>query len=123
VRDNVQSMSFCDDGTLWVGSAGNGLAMIDPSGSVSFVPSPDNYVYAVACDPSDHSVWVGFGDGGFGRYKDGKWWTADTTLPKFASTAPVRSIQIDRWSSPRVVWFAHLASKAGPGGVTAYSGQ
>jgi hypothetical protein len=125
VRDNVQSLSFCDDGTLWVGSAGNGLAAIDPSGSVSFVQTPTGTggnVLAVACDPADRSVWVGFGYGGFGRYKEGKWWTVDTTAPKFAATSPVRSIQIDRWSTPRVVWFAHQATKAGPGGVTAYSG-
>jgi hypothetical protein len=35
----------------------------------------------------------------------------------------VRSIQIDRWSPTRIVYFAHLrTSKGAPGGVTAYSG-
>lgn len=125
-RDNVSSLSFCTDGTLWVASAGNGLARIDPAGGgVSFVDLPaglGNVAFAVACDPADASVWVGFGWGGFGRYKDGRWWTVDATAPKFASSTPVRSIQIDRWSSPRVVWFAHQASRSGPGGVTAYSG-
>jgi hypothetical protein len=34
----------------------------------------------------------------------------------------VRNIQIDRWTSPRIVYFAHVASALGPGGVTAYAG-
>jgi hypothetical protein len=35
----------------------------------------------------------------------------------------VTSIQIDRSASPRIVWFAHVATARGdPGGVTAYRG-
>jgi hypothetical protein len=125
LRDNVQSLSFCDDGTLWAGSAEHGLARVGPNGDVSYVDLPPNLgnsALAVACDPSDDSVWVGFGWGGFGRYRDGGWWTVGTDAPRFAWQNPVRSIQIDRWSSPRVVYFAHTTSRFGPGGVTAYDG-
>jgi hypothetical protein len=124
--DAVTSLSFCDDGTLWIASALHGLARRRPDGSISYVSLPaglgDN-ASAVACDPADGSVWVGFGWGGFGRWNGG-WWTMQggAGTPSFASQAPVRNIQIDRWTSPRVVYVAHAASRLGPGGVTVYDG-
>jgi hypothetical protein len=124
--DVVTGMSFCADGTLWVASMAYGLARRDPSGSwsnVAMPPKTDQRASAVACD-TDGSVWVGFDYGGFGRWKSGTW-VADGYVPQGApafAQGQVRSIQIDRWSSPRVVWFAHPASKAGAGGVTAYAG-
>lgn len=139
IADMVSSMSFCDDGTLWVASSTNGLARvtIDRAAwgkrserpwaelvSISYVNLPSGLgssALAVACDPTDDSVWVGFGWGGFGRYKGGQWWIVPNDAPKLAHN-PVRSIQIDRWSSPRVVWFAHTSSRLGPGGVTACAG-
>jgi hypothetical protein len=124
--DAIRSLSFCDDGTLWMASALHGLARRAPDGTLSFVSLPTgfgNNASAVACDPSDGSVWVGFGWGGFGRYKDGGWSLVDVQRsPPFAYQSPVRNIQIDRWASPRVVYFAHVASRLGPGGVTAYAG-
>ena len=124
--DMVTSLSFCDDGTLWIASALHGLARRAPNGSISYVALPDgtgNSASAVACDPSDGSVWVGFGWGGFGRWNGG-WWLPDVAkAPPFAVSAPVANIQIDRWASPRIVYVAHQASRAGPGGVTAYDGQ
>jgi hypothetical protein len=128
LRDNVESLSFCDDGTLWIASSVHGLARRAPDGSVSYVDLPaglgDNAT-AIACDPSDGSVWVGFGWGGFGRLKDGRWTSLDGLVgldaPAFVGN-PVRSIQIDRWTSPRVVWFAHVPTRGGPGGVTSYAG-
>jgi hypothetical protein len=126
VADNVSSLSFCGDGTLWIASSTNGLARRAQDGTIATVSLPANHgnsALAVACDPSDGSVWVGFGWGGFGRYKNGAWWTYDGHgAPPFAVQNPVRSIQIDRWSDPRVVWFAHTDSRFGPGGVTAYRG-
>jgi hypothetical protein len=123
--DAVSSLSFCDDGTLWIASSLHGLARRSPAGAISYVELPPglgNSASAVACDPGDGSVWVGFGWGGFGRWS-GAWWTvSEVSPPAFAANAPVRSIQIDRWASPRIVYFAHAASRNGPGGVTVYDG-
>jgi hypothetical protein len=69
--DAVSSLSFCDDGTLWIASSIHGLARRAPDGSISYLSLPGekgNSASAVACDPSDGSVWVGFGWGGFGRW-------------------------------------------------------
>lgn len=141
--DNAQSVSFCSDGSLWVASGGKGLARLvidraairadpnvppDVAVSVEPVALPDGFgdnAWAVACDV-DGSVWVGFGWGGFGRLKGGRWELplqgAADGVPAHALN-PVRSIQIDRWSTPRRVYFAHVPSvKLGPGGVTVYSG-
>lgn len=133
IDDHVESLAFCDDGSLWIGSSAHGLARRDPSGAVQYVDLPDpaghgNDVYAVACDPSDQSVWIGLGWGGLMRYRDGKFTALDATgSPEFV-THPVRSIQIDRWSSPRIVYaaFVPVAGTSGaparPGGVAAYAG-
>jgi hypothetical protein len=87
---------------------------------------------SVACDPSDGSIWAGSAfDGGIWRLKGGAWTTLPAAAPAFALTGPVRSIQIDRWASPRIVYFAHQAVSrraadgtitTAPGGVSAYSG-
>lgn len=133
IDDHVESLSFCDDGTLWVGSSTHGLARRAPGGAFVAIPLPDpaahgNSVYAVACDPSDHSLWIGLGWGGVMRYQDGKFTALDPSgLPDFVKQ-PVRSIQIDRWASPRIVYAAFMpsADAAGvisrPGGVAAYAG-
>ncbi len=124
--DAVSYLSFCDDGTLWIASWNHGLARRDRSGAISYLDLPaglGNSATAVACDPSDGSIWVGFGWGGFGRW-NGEWWTvAQESPPAFAVNAPVRSIQIDRWTSPRIVYIAQAASGLGPGGLTVYSGK
>ena len=138
-RDNVQSLSFCNDGTMWIASLGHGLARVRSDGSVSYfsVPVPGGDLLAsVACDPSDSSVWVGSAfDGGIHRLKNGQWSTIPAGAPAFALTGPVRSIQIDRWATPRIVYFAHLSQTQTttnpdgtkstvvlPGGVSAYAG-
>ncbi len=125
--DFVTSLSFCDDGTLWIASSVHGLARRAPNGAISYASLPPglgNDASAVACDPSDGSAWVGFGWGGFGRLRpDGTWWQPDAGAPAMATQAPVANIQIDRWASPRIVYVAHLASKHGPGGVTVYDGK
>jgi hypothetical protein len=126
-RDGVSGLSFCDDGTLWVASANHGIGRLRRDGSFLAVDLPagtGNSASAIACDPSDRSVWVGFGWGGFGRW-NGAWDSAffvPRDAPGFAWN-PVRSIQIDRWTPPRAVYLAHEQSaKFGPGGVTAYTG-
>lgn len=123
--DVVTGISFCDDGTMWVSSAGNGLKRVSRDGAWTQVDTPvafDGRASAIACDPSDGSVWVGFGYGAFGRWKDGWQQIFPVGAPGFASN-PVTSIQIDRWSSPRVVYLTHTATaKLGPGGLTVYAG-
>jgi hypothetical protein len=123
--DATSSLAFCDDGTLWIASMLHGLARRAPSGAISYLDLPaglGNSASALACDPSDGSLWVGFGWGGFGRF-NGSWWTVEQAgPPEFALKAPVRSIQIDRWASPRIVYIAQAASRLGTGGLTVYSG-
>jgi hypothetical protein len=132
-QDHVESLSFCDDGTLWMGSSTHGLAVRDPGGGISVIGLPDpgthgDSVTAVACDPTDHSVWIGLGWGGVMRYRNGQFSTLATAgLPDFVAQ-PVRSIQIDRWSTPRRVYFAFVQSTNAsgavvkPGGVAVYGG-
>ncbi len=132
--DHIESLSFCDDGTLWMASSTHCLARRDPGGGFSGVDLPDpathgNNAYAVACDPSDGSVWIGLGWGGVMRYKNGAFTVLDPNAPGMPAVVrqPVRSIQIDRWASPRIVYFAFLPSadasgKTTPGGVAAFAG-
>jgi hypothetical protein len=138
-RDQVSGLSFCDDGTLWVASSTHGLARVTldraalaagadwtTAVSIQSVPLPSSAgpgASAVACDPSDGSIWVGFSWGGFARYRGGSWGTfAPEGAPRFAGN-PVLSIQIDRWASPRIVYLAHVRSaKLGAGGVSIYDG-
>jgi hypothetical protein len=125
--DAVSSLSFCEDGTLWIASTLHGLARLARDGSLAYVSLPDghgNSASAVACDPTDGTVWVGFGWGGFGRWNGSGWWTiAAESPPDFAAKAPVRAIQIDRYASPRIVWFALAQNKFGPGGLVSYDGK
>jgi hypothetical protein len=127
-NDTVMSLSFCDDGTLWIGSALHGLARRDPAtGALSFLDLPDpaahgNNAYAVACDPLDGSLWIGLGWGGVMRYKDGLFQQLDPAgLPAFVHQ-PVLSIQIDRWTSPRTLYFAFIPSKDASGAIVAGGG-
>jgi hypothetical protein len=138
-RDDVRSIANCMDGALWVGSTTHGLARIDPDTlAVSYLalPRPElGGVTAVACDPSDGSLWIGRGwrdwsvttdfaivGGGLMRYRSGSFETIDTTgLPEFANH-PVQSIQIDRWSTPRVLYFAFHPTVDSTGKITAAGG-
>jgi hypothetical protein len=131
--DAVHSMSHCPDGTLWIGSLLHGLARIDPAGAISFLDLPasagvGNSVSAVACDPTDASLWIGLLYGGVMRLRAGAFERiAPDGAPAFAHHM-VQSIQIDAWSSPRVVYFAFVpqTDAAGAilqgGGVGAYDG-
>ena len=129
LRDNVSGLSFCDDGTLWVASGNHGIGRYDPrTGAWRAIPLPGNAgnaASAIACDPADGSAWVGFTYGGFGRVRGDQWdprYNVPATAPGFTWN-PVRSIQIDRWSTPRIVYLAHERSaKYGAGGVTVYGG-
>ena len=122
--DIVTGISFCDDGTMWVSSA-HGLKRRDTGGTWSDVAMPassDQRATAVACD-TDGSIWIGLDYGGFGRLKDGAWQDGvPQGAPAFTGN-PVTSIQLDRWSSQRVVYLTHPATKEhGDGGLTVYAG-
>ncbi|MHB8418117.1 MAG: hypothetical protein ACYDCL_08570 [Myxococcales bacterium] len=125
-KDNTEALTFCADGTLWVGSSTLGIARRSPAGAVDYYELPaglNDDVYALACDPTDSSIWVGFGWGGLGRlHADGSW-SLPSGGPAF-SQQPVRSIQIDAWASPRIVYFAHTedGNTGAPGGVSEYQG-
>jgi len=137
--DNVMSMSHCADGTLWIGSSTHGLARLAPDGSLSYLSIPDlatfkNDVSAVACDPVDASVWIGLGEGGVMRLRNGAFELVDNTgAPPFAYQSP-QSIQIDRWASHRIVYVAFKAMRTWtvggdpngqivrPGGIGVYDG-
>lgn len=127
LRDNVSGLSFCGDGTLWVASSNHGIGHLDTAtGAFTPVALPNGYgnaASAIACDPSDGSIWVGFTWGGFARWKGGAWTGfVPQNAPQFTWN-PVLHIQIDRWATPRIVYLAHVASaKYGPGGVTVYTG-
>lgn len=135
--DQVISLSHCPDGTVWIGSLAHGLARIDPDGdptrpvrlSLPDLPVHGNAVSAVACDPSDGSLWIGLRRGGIMRLRDGAFELAGAPAEVAFARQPVQSIQIDRWSSPRVVYFAFRATKDARGvvvqggGVAAYDGE
>jgi hypothetical protein len=139
-QDAVSSLSFCPDGTLWIGSRIQGLARRAPGEPkvddvFETIPIPAHLcwedagapicaVYAVACDPVDGSVWVGFGFGGVGRYADGAWtYPLPPSAPLFAQQNPVGSIQVDAFGDERIVYFSHMATwKGASGGLTVYRG-
>ncbi len=131
--DAIEALTFCDDGAMWMGSSLHGLARRDPSGAVTTLGLPDpglhgDSVTALACDPSDGSLWVGLGWGGLMRYKDGAFTAVDPLQFPPVVGQPVQSIQLDRWSSPRIVYVAFGATTdrttkaVRPGGVGAYAG-
>ncbi|BDG06958.1 hypothetical protein [Anaeromyxobacter paludicola] len=127
--DATSAMCFFADGTLWQGSSIHGLVRRAPDGTATYLDLPGglgNSVGGLGCDDSDGSLWVGFAWGGIGRLKNGAWTGTPAGLSPILAQ-PVRSVQIDRWSKPRVVWFSHLATKdktgkVTPGGLTSYGG-
>jgi hypothetical protein len=124
--DNVRSMSHCPDGTLWIASTTHGLAKIDPAGVISYPPLPAPSVNvgasAIACDPSDGSVWIGLVQGGVLRWNGSTYEAMDPAgAPEYAHHA-AGSIQIDAWSTPRVVYFAFDPTTDGSGAVLAGGG-
>jgi hypothetical protein len=124
--DNVRSVSHCPDGTLWIASTTHGLARIDPAGAISYPPLPDPSTNvgasAIACDPSDGSIWIGLVQGGVVRLNGSTFEAMDPAgAPAFAHQ-PVGSIQIDVWSSPRIVYFAFAPTLDGTGAIVAGGG-
>ncbi|HYS07477.1 MAG TPA: hypothetical protein VEP66_01985 [Myxococcales bacterium] len=66
VMDNVTGIAVTSTGEAWIGSSTNGLRQVDHDGNLladatSLLTSKS--IGAVAKDPSDDSVWVGYRDG------------------------------------------------------------
>lgn len=129
LADDIRSISFCPDATLWVASISNGLARIDPDSKLVLerVALPGNAgALTVACDPTDGALWVGPVAGGVLRFKNGAFEAIDPTpaAPTFASQ-PLQNIQFDLWTTPpasRIVYFAFGATKDAQGLITAAGG-
>jgi len=66
VFDNVSGIAVLQNGDAWIGSSSNGLRIVDHDGhfradATSVLPS--KRVGAVAKDPTDESIWIGYRDG------------------------------------------------------------
>ena len=69
VFDEVSGIAVLANGDAWIGSSTNGLRLIDHDGH--FIADatdvlPTKSVGALAKDPTDDSVWIGYRDAGFG---------------------------------------------------------
>lgn len=126
--DNVSSMALMADNTLWVGSFSNGLAQLDEKGTVlrkMFETGGGRFITALARDPSNESLWVGFhwGDGIARLKKDG-------TVERYnvlgwpLQRLPVHDIQVVGSGPTRRVLFAFGQHEDGSeGGIGIYEGE
>ncbi len=72
---DVAALAVGADGSVWVGTYGQGLASLRDGQWTGYFPAdglPHNDVRSVAVGP-DGSVWVGTIGGGLGRLRDGVW--------------------------------------------------
>ena len=81
VRHDVparQVRSFAQDsaGTVWVADQRAGLISLGPSGSLSQIPwsalGRKDFATVMIADPLRGGLWLGFWDGGIGRFEDGQ---------------------------------------------------
>jgi len=66
VMDNVTGIAVTKDGAAWIGSSTNGLRQVDHDGhfladATALLPSKS--IGALARDPTDDSIWIGYRDG------------------------------------------------------------
>ena len=70
VFDNVTGIAVLENGDAFIGSFTNGIRIVDHDGKfrADIVKPllPTNAVGALAKDPTDESIWVGYRDAGFG---------------------------------------------------------
>jgi hypothetical protein len=122
VDDLVSGIASLSDGSAWVASYANGLAHVDNSGAVlGYVGAPrliSRNVFAIAADPSDQSIWVGYWyDGGLSRLSGGNIATYGAADLGPLSLSPVTDIQVQGTGSARRVLVAFQ-----DGGVGVYAG-
>jgi hypothetical protein len=66
VFDNVSGIAVLQNGDAWIGSYTNGLRIVDHDGRFRADATPvlpSRQVGAVAKDPTDESIWIGYRDG------------------------------------------------------------
>ncbi|MFL5302958.1 MAG: two-component regulator propeller domain-containing protein [Anaeromyxobacteraceae bacterium] len=133
--DNVQAMTFCPDGALWVGSFSHGLARVNTTnGGVSgqSLPGGGQNVWALACDRNG-VLWISTDWAEIVRL-DTRTGVATMPLAARAGLPDVANrvawnIQIDEWSGPEPIVYFAMHSRTDtqgvlqPGGVVAYSGK
>lgn len=126
VDDLVSGLAAMPDGTLWAGSFGRGLALIDGTGQVlryALSEGPARYVSAVVRDTRDDSLWVGHRwGGGLTRLR------GDSTLsygPALGLLAghPVYDLQVTGTGPGRRLWVAFGRSGQRPGLIGLYEGE
>ena len=69
VLDLVKGIAVTSAGDAWIGSSQNGLRIVDHDGHFladANMVLKTNAVGAIARDPTDDSIWVGYQSGGFG---------------------------------------------------------
>jgi hypothetical protein len=124
VDDAVSGIAAMPDGSAWIGSFAHGLRHIDADGKL-LEDATSRLLFvnlgAVARDPSDDSVWVGYRwQGGLSRLMpDGSIRHYDAnSLGNALANSPVRDIQFDTSATPRRVIVSFEI-----GAVGVYSGQ
>ncbi|HZH14574.1 MAG TPA: DNRLRE domain-containing protein [Archangium sp.] len=129
VDDNVSGMAVMSDQSVWVGSWGRGLALLDANGTRLRTLSTElvdgkGYVSAVAGDPLDNSVWAGASwGGGLSRVQGTtvrKYGTG--VLPEELVWMRISDIQVDRSSSPRRILVAFQGTDTTPGAIGVFTG-
>src|ERR1700730_1580783 len=69
VWDNVTGIAVMKNGDAWIGSFTNGLRLVDHDGHFradATAVLPSKSIGALAKDPTDDSVWIGYRDAGYG---------------------------------------------------------
>ena len=121
VDDHVSGIAAMNDGTAWAGSFDWGLAHLSGSGHVlgylNGSQLPSAHVSAVAADPLNQSVWMGFWFGGLARMSGGSITRFGTAALGGHAQSPVLDIQMHGTGSARRVLVAFEN-----GAVGVYSG-
>ncbi len=83
---DIKAIASDSDGNMWLGTDGDGLIRVAPSGNISFIRTPkglvNNHVRALWNDRRQKVLWVGTAHG-LSRYHDGKFtnYTSQDGLP------------------------------------------
>ncbi|MFL5320749.1 MAG: hypothetical protein ACJ790_13895, partial [Myxococcaceae bacterium] len=98
VLDDTYGVAPMPDGTAWVGSLHQGLALIDTAGhklAHYAAPLRDKSIMAMATDPKNNSMWAGHGGvGGLTRLVGTTWYHFGTEALGGWGNARVADIQV-----------------------------